>query len=149
MIRRVYRRYTGFSIFELIVAMGLFGILSAVAIINLKELDSPLVTSAANLGHYFRLARVQAIAQTKSILIQPESNKQLSAATASNCAAEEFTAIDDLDLELGDDVYLGSIDWSVCFTQRGQVDEAVTFTLNSNEGSRVVEIALGGGVQIQ
>ncbi len=134
---------------ELIITLGLFGLLCMVAVSNIKVLENPLVSAAANLSQYFRLVRVRAIAQTRSIIVEPTSQHRLTASAAANCTSETLTPIDELELDIGDDVSLGSTDWSVCFTQRGLVHAAALFTLSSETGIRTVEIALGGGVQIR
>ena len=140
---------SGFSMVELLVSLGLFGLLCLVALSNLNVLENPLVSSTASLSHYFRLVRVRAIAQTRSIKVTPDSATRLSASTAANCSATTFTPLSDLTFDLGDDVSLGSIDWSGCFNQRGLANQSVLFTLQSASGSNSVEVALGGGVEIQ
>ena len=140
---------TGFSLIELLVALALLGVLCTVAVTNIHTLENPLVSTSSNMSHYFRLVRVRAIAQTRSIRIAPGSAYHLEAGTASNCEAETFEPLSELDFDLDEDVRLGSTDWSVCFTQRGLVHQAVAFVLTGDNGSRTVEIALGGGVNIE
>lgn len=144
-----HQMQSGFTLLELITVLGLFGIICLVAASNLKVLENPLVSGAANLSHYLRLVRVRAIAQTKSITVSASSTHRLIASSAANCDAATTTPLSDLILELDDEVSISPIDWEVCFTQRGLVQDAVQFTLSSDSGVRTVEIALGGGVEIQ
>jgi len=120
-----------------------------VAASNIRVLENPLVSASANLTHYFRLVRVRAIAQTKSIIITPATNHSFTAASAASCTAETTTPVSDLSYDIGDDVSITPTDWTLCFTQRGLVHQAVLFSLHSQTGVRTIEVALGGGVEIQ
>lgn len=134
---------------ELVVTLAVFGIISAIALSNIKVLESPIVTTSANLSHFFRLVRVSAIAQTRSIKVVPTTTHHLATSTATSCADENFTDLPELSFDLEDEVSLDDTNWVACFTQRGQADEYVSFTISTSSASRTVEIALGGGVQIQ
>jgi prepilin-type N-terminal cleavage/methylation domain-containing protein len=140
---------SGFSLLELVAVIGLIAVVSAIAVTNMRVLENPLVSASSNLSHYFRLVRARAISQTRSILVTAHSTHELTASAASNCSSTVFTPIDELDLDIGSDVYFSETGWSVCFTQRGLVDEAVLFTIQSGAGSKSVEIALGGGIRIR
>jgi len=143
------KQNAGFSLIELLAALALLGILCTVAFTNVGALENPLVSTSSNMSHYFRLVRVRAIAQTRSIRIAPSSAYRLEAGTASNCEAEAFEPLGELDFDLDEEVRLGSTEWEVCFTQRGLVHQAVAFELSGDNGTRTVEIALGGGVHIE
>jgi len=156
MIKLNYKSFTqkrdierGFSIPELLITMSLFGLLCGVAVSNLRVLENPLVSSSANLAHYLRLVRVRAVAQTRSIKVHPTSVHHIIAESGASCTGNTFTPISNLTLNLGNDVALSSIDWSVCYTPRGLVNDSAIFQIGSNTGTRTVEIALGGGVKIQ
>jgi prepilin-type N-terminal cleavage/methylation domain-containing protein len=142
-------RQRGFTVLELLVTLGLFGLLCLVAVSNIKVLENPLVSASANLTHYFRLVRVRAIAQTRSIIVTPTSNHTFTAAAASSCTSATTTPVSDLALDIGNNVSITPINWTLCFTQRGLVHQATLFTLHSQTGVRTIEVALGGGVEIQ
>lgn len=139
----------GFSLLEVLVTLLLFGLLCTVAVSNLKVLENPLVSTSANLSHYFRLVRVRAIAQTRAIRVRPSSSHHLVAEAGTSCSATTFSNLSDLSLDIDDDVAVSPTNWVACFTQRGLVHDYVTFNVYSQEGTRTVEIALGGGVKIQ
>jgi len=142
-------REDGFSLIEVLVTLALFGVLCTVAISNLKVLESPLISASSNLTHFFRLVRVRAIAQTRAIKVTPSSTNYLTASTAANCSETSFTPLPELFLDIGEDVSISDTSWSVCFTQRGLVDDSVSFSMSSATGSKTVEVALGGGIRIQ
>jgi prepilin-type N-terminal cleavage/methylation domain-containing protein len=145
---RSHSQDRGFSLMEILVAIAIFGILTASVVSNISILENPLINVSANLSHYIRLVRARAISQTRSIKITPVSNRLLTAASAQNCDEVSFDAEPDLTLDLGDDVTLASTSWTACFTQRGLADDYVTFSLATAEATKVVEIALGGGIRI-
>lgn len=148
-MRVMLKGESGFTLLEVLVSVALIAVLMTVMMTNINTLENPLISSSSNLSHYFRLVRVRAIAQTRSILITPQSSRTLGAASAKNCDEETFTTMDDSSFELDPGVTLSSTDWEICFTQRGLVQQAVTFDITADNGTRTVEVALGGGVRIQ
>jgi prepilin-type N-terminal cleavage/methylation domain-containing protein len=140
---------SGFSIFELLVVLIIFAILSASVMSNVKEINRPLTNASFELTHFLRLARSRAISQTTFIKVAPLSAFKLAAYTGESCATTT-TAINNLTLDLPDNTNLIATDWSICFSPRGLTPTSTTFTISDeNNSTRVVEIALGGGVRMQ
>ena len=139
----------GFTVLELLVTMALVGVVSGIAVSNIKLLDNPLTNSKAQVTHYLRLARARAISQTRSIKIAPVANNRLQGYTAQSCDSSTFTALDDLELDMEDNAQFDTTDWSVCFNQRGLASEHTVFGFTTVGGSKTVQVALGGGVKIE
>ncbi|MCB0322204.1 MAG: prepilin-type N-terminal cleavage/methylation domain-containing protein [Bdellovibrionales bacterium] len=139
----------GFSVSELLVTIALIAILSAGAVSNLKELDDPLSDASFTVTHYLRLVRARAISQTSFIEVVPGSTTTIAASSSDSCTGV-MTPIEGLTVNLPRGSQLTATDWSACFTPRGLSDANVLFTIRDTDGrTRSVEIALGGGVQIQ
>jgi prepilin-type N-terminal cleavage/methylation domain-containing protein len=142
-------REHGFTLIEVVAVLGLLSVVSLIAISNIKVLENPLTSASSLISHHFRLVRGRAISQTRSIRVKPSGTKQIIAEFAQNCSSETFTALPELTLKLDNDVALSGTTWSICFTQRGLVDDAVNFTITSRGASRRVDVALGGGVRVR
>ena len=139
----------GFSVLELLVVLIIFGILSASVMSNVKEINRPLTNASFEVTHYLRLARSKAISQTTYIKVAPLSAFKLAAYSGSTCATST-TPISELVLILPDNTNLLATDWSICFSPRGLAPTSTTFTISDeHDATRVVEIALGGGVRMQ
>ena len=141
-------RQSGFSLLELLAGLLLIGIISSTAISNLNALKNPLTNTGHLVSHYLRLVRSRAISQTLAIEVSPESNSRLVAKSTSSCSGS-MSPIDDLSLDFQDGVTLEDTDWTVCFNQRGLADSYITFTIESAQGSKTIQVALGGGVKIE
>ncbi|MCB0352207.1 MAG: hypothetical protein KDD64_01745 [Bdellovibrionales bacterium] len=139
----------GFSILELVITVALMAVLTTVAVSNIKELENPLADASYQVSRFIRLVRARAISQTIVIVIQPSSTSEIVSFSSNDCAGT-LTAIDDLSLSLPDGSSLTSTDWSACLNQRGLSDTNLVFQIQDIEGkTRTIELALGGGVQIQ
>ena len=149
MICKVDKTQHGFTLIEVVAVLGLLSVFSLIAISNIKILENPITSASSLISHHFRLVRGRAISQTRSIRVKPSGTKQLIAEFAQNCSSETFTPLPELTLTLDNDVSLSGTTWSVCFTQRGLVDDAVNFTITSRAASRRVDVALGGGVRVR
>jgi prepilin-type N-terminal cleavage/methylation domain-containing protein len=140
---------SGFTIIEMLVTLGLMALLSTIAISNFKELENPVADASYQVSRFIRLARSRAISQTIAIVIQPSSTTEIVALSSDACDGT-LTTIDDLSMTFPDGALLSNTEWSACFNQRGLSDTNLTFQIQDEEGkSRTIEIALGGGVQIQ
>lgn len=146
-----HHRHTedGFTLMNMITALGLFSVLSLMAVSNIKELENPLADASFQVSHFLRIARARAISQTMAIEISPSSSTELVASSSDSCTGV-FTPLNDLSLTLPEGSSLTNTEWSACFNQRGLSDLNLLFSLQNEEGAvRTLELALGGGVQIQ
>ena len=150
MLESPARKDNGFSMLELLVVVAFLGIVSVIAVTNLKTLESPLANAGFTTGHYLRLVRAQAISTTSYIRLDPTSSTQLTASnvTTSDCSGTT-TAITDLIYNYESGITLSATDWYICFTPRGLSDEHVTFSFSDTTGTKTVQVALGGGVKVE
>jgi len=140
----------GFSLINLAVTVSLIGILSSIAISNMKEINDPLVDASFQVTHFVRKARSEAISDTVSIQIAPISSYRIGAWSSPTSCSSTMTPVNDLFLNLPSGSNLSSTAWSICFSQRGLANSNITFNIRNTAGdTRTVEIALGGGVRIQ
>ncbi len=143
------RAESGFSFIDMLVAMALMAILSYMAVSNIKELENPLADASYQVSRFIRLIRSRAISQTIVIVIQPDSATEIVSFSSTACDGA-LTAINDLSLTLPDGSSLTDTNWSACLNQRGLSDTNLVFSIQDQEGkTRSIELALGGGVQIQ
>lgn len=139
----------GFTIIEMLVTLGLMALLSTIAISNYKELENPVADASYQVSRFIRLARSRAISQTIAIVIEPSSTTEIVAFSSDACDGD-LTEINDLSMIFPDGARLSNTEWSTCFNQRGLSDTNLIFQIQDEGGkSRSIEIALGGGVQIQ
>lgn len=139
----------GFTLSDMLIALGLMAVLSSMAISNIKQLENPLTDASYQVSRFVRLVRSRAISQTIVIVIQPSSTTQIVSFSSDDCDGT-LTSISDLSLTLPNGSSLTDTDWSACLNQRGLSDTNLTFDIRDEEGdTRTIELALGGGVQVQ
>ncbi len=140
----------GFTVIEILVVLVLIGVLSGIALMNLKALSSPAENGAAQLLGFLKQARARAISSTSAYIIVPTSTSSVITRAGMNCSDAAPVPDTSLTLALPTGASLASIGWAVCFTARGLSDSNTEVTINDNQsGSRTVEILLGGGVRFQ
>lgn len=143
-------RQSGFTLFELVVALGVSGVLMAVAIISLKELDDPLKNGSAELASFFKQARAKAVSTTTAYTIVPVSSTRLETQWADKCSDVSQTSDPQLVLELPTGAALTDSSWTLCYNSRGLPDGNLTVEVNDGGGDyRTVEVFLGGAVRVQ
>lgn len=137
---------SGMSLVELMVVVAVSSLLIASGVSNLKELESPLNDASFATVHYLKLARATAISRTKAVVVTRSSSSRLTSAEADNCASSQ-TDIDSLILDLPGGATFTSSGWTICFTQRGFAESAVSFPITAGSDSKTIQIALGGGIR--
>ena len=143
------RNSAGYTILEVLVTIAFMALLTKFAISNIKSLQNPLADASFEVSHFLRLVRSRAISQTLAIKVAPLSSTRIGTSKSTTCTGT-MTAISDLTLTLPNQSSLPDTTWSVCFTPRGLAATNITFQILGRDGrSKTVEIALGGGVQIQ
>ncbi len=140
----------GFTIVECLVAMGLFMVLSGIAVMNLKELDDPVVNGSAQLAAFFKQVRAQAVSSTLAYTAVPVSGDRVETRYGSTCADTATTDDDSLVLELPTGASILDTDWTLCYSARGLPDGNLTVEVYDGGGNyRTVEVFLGGAVRVQ
>lgn len=147
-------RNQAFTLIEVLVVLGIAGIILAIGAINLRRLNDPLQNGASQLVGFFKQARSKAMATTSAYRIRAESPFRLVAEYAANCNAAAWTADPKLILEFAEGVKVSGtnspVKWPVCFTSRGLADKNLIVTLSdTNNRTRQVEVMLGGGVRLR
>lgn len=138
----------GFSILELLCAMCLMAIITAISVYGLKAMDNPLADAAFSVHKYLDLVRSEAIGRTSAIVISPASSTSITATQGPSCTSAT-TAANDLRLNLPNGAHLTDTSWSICFTQRGLTDATAIISITDALGAhRLVRVALGGGNKI-
>jgi len=132
----------GFTMVEMIVAIGIFGIMGAIAAVGLGifapqfNLDNAARMAAMGLNQ----ARVQAITRGHNIDITFAAYT-FAITDADN--GDELMAVGELPFAITADV------GTTTFTPLGTVTAPLTITLSNGDGSRAVSVGLIGEVQIQ
>lgn len=146
---QVKRKERGYTVLNILATLSLIGILTAIGVSNLKELNDALADASFSVSHFLRLARSRAMSQTLSVQVAPISSTRIGASSAASCAGT-MSPISDLVFDLPDGAVFADTEWSVCFTQRGLASLDLRFDLQDKDSrKKTIEIALGGGVRIQ
>ncbi len=139
----------GYTLLELMAALGIVGVLMGSAVSNLKELERPLSSTSSQLMGLFKQARARAISTTSAYFIEPDSSNTIVARFGTNC--DDASPVDDdrLGIEIPSSVTMSDTSWSVCFTPRGLADQNITVYLQDNDFNySSIEVFLGGAVKV-
>lgn len=140
----------GLTLFELIVAMGLFALLASIALSNLKDLDDPLQNGASLLLSFVKQARSQAISTTSAYTLSASTNSHIISAVSNKCSDATKIPDDNVQMELPSGVHMVDTSWTFCFTSRGLADSNIEIELVDADGiSKTVEVLLGGAARVQ
>ncbi|HMO17860.1 MAG TPA: prepilin-type N-terminal cleavage/methylation domain-containing protein [Oligoflexia bacterium] len=149
--KRVNPYESGFTLFEVLIAIVISSVVFLALFSNFRALERPLYSGAEITSGFFRLARAKAISQTQSVLVLPASNSSLHVKTGKNCtdARNSSDLESDLSLQLPFGVYFLSIEWDICFTSRGFIDDSTEFNLVDKDGKQLkIQTFLGGTTKI-
>ena len=139
----------GMSIIELMTVLFIVSLVSATVVSNIKDINRPLTNAGFEITHYLRLVRSRAVSQTLYLKVAPVSRFKLVAYSGTSCTLAT-TLLSNLTLSLPNDTNLISTSWSICFTPRGLSSASQIFQISDEEShTRSMQVALGGGVQIQ
>jgi len=147
---RINRGERGFSLLEMLATLSLMGVLSAIAVSNIKELDDPLKNATAEAIGFMKQVRARAISTTSAYEIYPTSTTSIVTRYSNACsdAVGDKTADPKVVLGLPDGAFLSDTNWSICFSSRGFPDGNIQIVMEDNDGEdRTVEIYLGGAVK--
>lgn len=138
----------GSTLYELIVTLGLFFILSSFAVQKLTDLNENIDNSARTVEGFLKQARAHAVSSTSAILLSPLNSSEIQVSEALRCGADNTSILSGQKLQLPESVEFASTDWTICFSARGFPEESVTITLkNSDNETRDIELALGGAIR--
>ena len=142
-------KQSGFTVIELIVAMGIASIMMGIAVANLREFNDPLLDASQQLMGFVKQVRARAISSTQAYTIVPESSTSLKTYYGVNCESVDTTYDDSLVVELPAGATLYDTTWSLCFNSRGLPDGNLEIDLRDSHGlAKTVEVYLGGGVRV-
>ena len=142
----------GFSILEILVTFSMVGILTGIAVSNLRTLENPVFTGANQVMGFVKQARAKAIATTSAYTIYPSSSTTISARYGKTCADVDTIEDPKLSLELPDGAAFTDTTWSLCFASRGLPTEnrqIYVSSLSDSTQTLGVEVYLGGAVRVQ
>lgn len=148
---RLVRQQAGFSVIEMMVVVGMLGIMSGFLAYGYKELDRPAENGALQTMGLIKKARAKALATTWAYKIQPNGGGTgITSSYAKNCSAATWTDDAKLRLTLPQGVHFNSTGWTICFTTRGLTDSSATINISDANGlTKTVSLAAGGGTKIQ
>lgn len=145
------KKDSGFTLFEMLVTMSITLIIFSSVLVSFKSLQRPLTSASELTIGFFRLARSNAITQTKSLVVYPSSAQILQVKSGNTCAEARAsgTVMSDLLLTLPLGVGFNSTSWDLCFSPRGFIDNSVTIGINDFEGkTATITTFLGGTAKI-
>lgn len=143
------RSRQGFSLLELLITLGVLGIVMGIAALNLRPLSGDLETAANEVIGMFRQARARAMTTTSAYRITPTSPETFVVEYATGCGATTWTNDPKLVRTLREGVQLTSTGWQVCFNSRGLANSAPIFGVAEDGTTINLQVFLGGAVTRQ
>lgn len=141
-------RTLGITLLEVMITLGIVGILSGIGISNLRQLNTESQNASAYITSFIKQVRARAIAATLAYRIRPTTSSYLIAESASNCSAATWNLDSRNQLLLPAGTSLSDTSWDICFNSRGFPDGNLEIQVRENNGmTRTVEIMLGGATR--
>ena len=148
--QRSRRSQLGISLLELVVTLGLASAFFGMAVMNMRKLEDPLQSGAAQLSSFMKQVRAEAISHTLAYTVVPLSTGRIGTRYASKCSDTTTTTDSRVSLHLPTGAYLSGTGWTLCFNSRGLPDANLEIELKDVGGqTKIVEVMLGGAVRIK
>jgi prepilin-type N-terminal cleavage/methylation domain-containing protein len=141
----------GFSLYELLIALGVASIVSVSALSNLSALKNPLDSGAESTVGFLKQVRAKAASTTSAYFVGVTGNNRLYTTYAENCSVDEEDRTADLQmiLDLPKDVTVNNTSWTTCFTSRGLASsDSQLIVQDIGSRTRIIEVFLGGAVRV-
>lgn len=143
-------RNAGFTLIELMVTLGVSGILSGMALMGIKELDDPLKNGSAQLASFFKQVRARSLSSTQAYTLVPDGHYGVQTQHADKCGDSPQVVDATLRLDLPTGASIPDVDWSLCYNARGLPDGNLEIEVYDGRGQyRTLEVFLGGAVRVQ
>ena len=145
-----HKKHQGFTLVELLITLGIFGIVMGIAAMNLRPLSGDLQAAGSEVVGTFKQTRARAMVTTSAYRIVPTSADTLDVQRATRCSSSNWTDDTRLGRTLREGVTLALTDWQVCFSPRGLTNNGPTFDLKDKDGKILtVQVFLGGMVELR
>lgn len=137
----------GFTIFELLVAISIAGIMTGMGLFAFRQLDDPASDGAGQLMGFLKKGRSRAMASTSAYTLKPASTTTLQATTGTSCTATQ-TADPSMNLTLPNGAILNDTTWSICYTARGLANSSASILIHDSNSTKTIQVVLGGAVRV-
>ncbi|NMC64342.1 MAG: type II secretion system protein [SAR324 cluster bacterium] len=144
-----FPRETAYSLIELLVALSLFSVLCSLAVIDYTELQNPADNAGRAMYAYFKTVQGKSMATTSTYTVWPVSSTEIRATSAASCSSAEQLIDAELRFVLPSGAHIGNLDWQICYNSRGLANNSADISVNDSRVSRVLRLALGGGVKLE
>ena len=138
----------GFTLFELLVAISIAGIMTGMAWFSFKALDDPASDGAGQLMGLLKKGRSRALASTSAYTIKPLSVTKLQATYGTSCASATQTVDPTMALTLPSHALLNDTTWTICYNARGLSNSSSSILLHDDDSTRTIQVVLGGAVRV-
>ena len=140
-------REKGFSLLELVITMSILTILMSMAVFNFHDLEQPATNGASELMGFLKKTRAKALATTLAYTAKPNDNSQVITTYGTTCSAAQQVDTS-LTLTLPNHAHLTDTEWMVCYSTRGLANSSIDIAISGSDGTKVVQVVLGGAIRI-
>ena len=138
----------GFSLLELVVALGISSLAVGIAAPSFMDFNNPSQDGVLQFLAYVKNVRAKAMSTTSAYTVSVSTTNTLTATYGASCGAGTQTTDHSLTYELPEGADFTDLTWSFCFNQLGLADSNFMLSIRDEEATRNVEIMLGGAVEV-
>ncbi len=139
----------GYSLIEVVVVASLIAVLTGLAALNFKELESPATSAGRAMFSYFKTVQGKAMATTSTYTVSAVSSTEIRATSATACSSEDQTEDLQLRFRLPDGAHLVQTDWATCYNSRGLANNSVDLSIQDSATTKILHLVLGGGIKLE